>query len=82
MCAHMNASNMITLAEIRRGEMLQQAEQYRLAKQAANLNTGRGPRGVALSDALMALRGRINAMRQRPDLTKPIDLAPAPSETT
>ncbi len=81
MCAHVNVPSLIMLAELRREELLAQAEHYRLAKQAASLNASRSPRGTDLRADLIALRARIGAMRRRPVLTKPMDLAPTGSET-
>ena len=77
-----NAHNLITLGEIRREELLQQAEQLRLVKQATSLNRNRQPRGSDLRAAVKALGTRIDAMRRRRDVTKPIDLTPAAPETT
>ncbi len=77
----MNALKAIALAEIRHAELLEQAEQHRLAHQAAGSRRGRTPWGRVLRDDLTALRARVSALR-RPGLTKPADLAPAATETT
>jgi hypothetical protein len=71
----------IAVAEIRRAELLDQAEQHRLAQLAGNSRRGRQEWGSVLRDELTALRARVSAI-QRPGLTKPADLAPAAAETT
>ena len=77
----MNVLKVIALAEIRHAELLEQAEQLRLAQRAADSRGVRKQRGSVLRDELTALRAHIGAMR-RPVLTKPTDLAPAATETT
>ncbi len=62
MCAHVNATSVMMLAEMRRADLLQQAEHYRLMQQAVSLDAGRGPRGIDLRAELMALHARISAM--------------------
>ncbi len=80
MCAHVNYTTFMMLAEIRQAELLDQAEHYRLLKQAASLNAGRGLRGTDLKAELLALRSRLHAMRRGAGFTKPIDLAPAATD--
>ena len=76
----MNDRMMMAFAEIRLAELLEQAEQHRLAHRAADSGRGRKPWGRVLQDVLTALRARVSAMR-RSGLTKPADLTPAATET-
>ncbi|MBA3450302.1 MAG: hypothetical protein H0T18_03705 [Chloroflexia bacterium] len=80
MCAHVNFTTLMMLAEIRQAELLEQAEHYRLLKQAATLNVERGRRGTDFTAAVMALRARLNGSGRRSALTKPIDLAAAATD--
>jgi hypothetical protein len=77
----MEARTVLTFAAIRQAELLQQAEQHRLKKQAAKLHAGRGPRGGGVRAQWLALRARFGAMRRRPGLDQSPALTPAASET-
>ena len=77
----MNVLKAIALAEIQHAELLEHAEQIRLAQGAMDSRQGRKPRGSVVREGLAALRARIGAMR-RPVLAGPSDLAPAATETT
>lgn len=82
MCAHVNPINLITLAEIRREELLAEAEHYRLVNQATNRGVARRRHGSDLRAAVQALGARVNSTRW-PDRTKSNELArPAAPETT
>lgn len=70
----------IELAEIRQAELLQYAEEQRLARFAAAARQARKHPGRGWRNELTTLIARISAMR-RPPRTMPADLAPA-AETT
>lgn len=76
----MHPLSTIELAEIRRAECLEYAEQYRLAQQVAIPAHGGKPWQRAVRDTLATMRVRMSVAR--PDLTTPTDLAPAAAETT
>jgi hypothetical protein len=72
----------VARAEKRRADLREQEEQYRRAQRALDSGNGRRPWRANLRNEAMALRTRVIALRRRPALTYPIDLAPAASETT
>ena len=77
----MNPLYTIELAEIRRAELIEQAEQHRLAHGAVDFHRGRTPWRRGLREELTALWTRMSAMR-RPALNSPAKLAPAAVEST
>jgi hypothetical protein len=77
----MNVLKAIALAEIRHAELLEQAEQLRLAQRAVDTRRRGKPWDRGVRNGLAAMRARTRAIR-RPGLTKPANLAPEAAETT
>jgi hypothetical protein len=71
----------IALAEIRRAELLEQAERHRLAQRAADTRRGKTLSRPALRDALAALSAHANAVRRRHP-SQSSDLAAAAPESS
>lgn len=81
MCADFRGSTTIKIAELRRLELIEQAEQYRLSGLAVAGNTNRDRRHIDLRGAMEMLATRLSAMRRSRDFNRPIDLEPTASNS-
>ena len=77
MCADFRGSTLIKIAEMRRLELVEHAEQFRLAELATSRDSGTDRRGIDLRSAMATMQDRIRMVRRPRGLTRPIDLEPA-----
>ena len=77
MCADFRGSTLIKIAEMRRLELVDQAEQFRLAELAASGDSSTDRRRIDLRGAMQTLSERIRASRGTRGLSRTVDFEPA-----
>ena len=81
MCTGMNLLTQMKHCEIRRQDLLQQAEKYRLVQQAMALNTDSGQHGTHLKAAMLSLVPAVTTMQRQRGATGLAEFKSAPSES-
>ncbi len=76
MCADFRGSTLIKIAEMRRLELVEHAEQCRLAELATSRDSGKDRRRIDLRSAMETLGDHIRMMRRPRGSTQPIDFEP------